>query len=253
MKDLCFKDYFSKNAVGYALYRPSYPTDLINKLANLCSSHQRVLDCACGTGQLSVLLAERFNEVIATDASAAQIEQAESKAGVLYKVAGAEESGLADQSVDLITVAQAAHWLDLDAFYHEVQRVARPNAVIALISYGILHVDGAEDSALQQFYYQTISEYWPIERKHVEDGYQSLYFPFAEITVPPINMYAYWDLEELIGYLKTWSAVHRAQEVLGYNPVDQLQDKLRRQWGNAKTKKKITWPLTIRAGSVNII
>lgn len=250
MKDLDFKDHFSKGSKDYATYRPSYPIDLVNELADLCPTQDRVLDCGCGTGQLSVLLAERFAEVIATDASSAQIAKAKKKNGVIYRTALAEQSGLDDESVDLITVAQAAHWLDLDAFYKEVARVAKPNGILALITYGVLHVEGSIDSLVQEFYYQTIGPYWPAERRHVEEGYQSLPFPFTEIKVPALTMQEFWSLDELLGYFNTWSAVKEAKNVLGFNPVEQLRAILLPQWGDPESKKKISWPLSIRAGRV---
>jgi SAM-dependent methyltransferase len=251
MKDLEFKDHFSKGSEGYAAYRPSYPIDLVDELANLCPAKNRVLDCGCGTGQLSVLLAERFDEVVATDASSAQIEKAKKREGVIYRTALAEDSGLPDESVDLITVAQAAHWLDLDRFYQEVQRIARPNAILALITYGVLHVEGSVDTLIQQFYYQTIGSYWPAERKHVEDGYRNLPFPFPEVEVPEVNMQEFWNLDELMGYFNTWSATKEAEKVLGFNPVSQFRTTLLAEWKDPAIKKKITWPLSIRAGKVN--
>lgn len=253
MKNLDFKDHFSKGSDDYAAYRPSYPLDLVNELADLCAIKNRVLDCGCGTGQLSVLLAKRFAEVIATDASSAQIDKARKEDNVIYQVALAEQSGLADESVDLITVAQAAHWLDLDKFYKEVQRIARPNGILALITYGVLHVEGAIDTLIQQFYYQTIGPYWPAERQHVEDGYQSLPFPFTEIKVATVNMEEFWSLDELLGYFNTWSAVKEAEKVLGSSPVDQLRIVLLSEWGDPEDKKRISWPLSIRAGKVKIL
>lgn len=253
MKNLDFKDHFSKGSDDYAVYRPSYPLDLVNELADLCFTQNRALDCGCGTGQLSVLLAKRFEEVIATDASSAQIEKAQKEDNVIYQVALAEQSGLADESVDLITVAQAAHWLDLDKFYKEVERIARPNGILALITYGVLHVEGSIDTLIQQFYYQTIGPYWPAERQHVEDSYQSLPFPFTEIKVATVNMEEFWSLDELLGYFNTWSAVKEAEKVRGFNPVDQLRMVLLPEWGDPENKKRISWPLSIRAGKVKIL
>lgn len=247
-----FKDHFSKDSDGYATYRPSYPRYLVSVLANLCPRQHRALDCGCGTGQLSVLLSESFKEVIATDASSAQIAKAQRKDNVRYKTALAEQSGLADGSVDLITVAQAAHWLDLEPFYKEVARVARPNSILALITYGVLHVEGCVDSLVQQFYYQNIGAYWPIERQHVESGYQDLPFPFTEIQVPALEIQEFWTLDELIGYFNTWSAVKAATNALGVNPTETLRDALLSKWGNPENKKKISWPLSMRIGEVNL-
>lgn len=252
MRDAHFKDHFSKHSAGYAAYRPSYPSGLIDVLADLCPSQQRALDCGCGTGQLSVLLANRFTEVIATDASSAQIAKANKKDNVNYKTALAENSGLADASVDLVTVAQAAHWLDLAPFYKEVARIAKVNAILALITYGVVHVEGEVDRLVQQFYYQDINTYWPAERQHVENGYQDLPFPFAEIQTPTLEMRAYWDLEALIGYFNTWSAVKAATQALGVNPTEALKQSLLPIWGDPKTTKTITWPLSMRVGRVNV-
>lgn len=250
MTGTSFKDHFSSGSADYAAYRPSYPIELVDELANISPGLQRALDCACGTGQLSVLLTERFEEVIATDASAAQVEQAQPHERVTYRTALAEDSGLPDASVDLITVAQAAHWLDLETFYTEVRRVARPQAAIALITYGVLHVEGAVDGALQHFYYDTIGPYWPAERRHVEDGYRSLPFPFEVVALPPLAIEAQWCLEDLIGYLKTWSAVKAAEKASGTNPVDALAATLSREWGDPVSRQRVTWPLSIRAGHV---
>ena len=79
----------------------------------------------------------------------------------------AEESGLAAASADLVTVAQAAHWLDLPRFYEEVRRVARADAILALVTYGVLHVDGPMEPLVQHFYHQVVGPYWPAERRHV--------------------------------------------------------------------------------------
>lgn len=250
MTGASFKDHFSSGSAGYAAYRPTYPIALVDELATISPGLRRALDCGCGTGQLSVLLAERFEEVIATDASAAQIAKAQPREGVIYRTALAEDSGLPDASVDLITVAQAAHWLDLEKFYTEVRRIARPQAAVALVTYGLLHVEGAVDSALQHFYYETISPYWPAERRHVEDGYRSLPFPFEEIAFPPLAIDVQWNLDDLIGYLNTWSAVKAAEEASGSNPAEALAATLRKEWGDPASRRRITWPLSIRAGHV---
>ncbi|OLS64226.1 class I SAM-dependent methyltransferase [Pseudomonas putida] len=251
MTSATFKDHFSSGSAGYAAYRPSYPLELIDELTSISPGTGRVLDCGCGTGQLSVLLAERFDEVIATDASAAQIAAAEPREGVVYRTALAEDSGLADASVDLITVAQAAHWLDLDKFYAEARRIARPQAAVALITYGVLHLEGGLDRHLHDFYYQAIAPYWPAERRHVETGYRDLPFPFTPIEVPPQVIEMRWTLPQLVGYLNTWSAVKAAQRALGVNPVDALAKALGEEWGDPATRRLVTWPLTIRAGRLH--
>jgi SAM-dependent methyltransferase len=247
-----FKDHFSATAAGYAAHRPTYPRELVDQLVALCPGTRRALDCGCGTGQLSVLLAERFDEVVATDASAAQVAQATPHERVRYHVALAEQSGLADRSVDLITVAQAAHWLDLEKFYEEARRVARANAGIALITYGGLHVDGAVDEVVQRFYWETVAPYWPPERLQVEDGYRGLPFPFQEVTFPNLAIEVVWRLDDLVGYVKTWSAVSAAEKALGHSPLGQFEGALRECWGDVELRRTVTWQLSLRAGHVNV-
>jgi len=252
MTDARFKDHFSSHAAGYAAHRPTYPPALVDFLADTAPGHSLALDCGCGTGQLSVPLARRFDRVVATDASASQIANAEAHERVEYRTAPADRSGLAAASVDLITVAQAAHWLDLDRFYVEVRRVARPDAILALITYGVLHVEGGDvDRVAQWFYYDVIWQYWPPERRHVEDGYRTLPFPFAELTVPALTMSVSWRLADLTGYVDTWSAVREAEKRVGRALLDAFAEKLADVWGDPETRRTVTWPLSLRVGRVS--
>ncbi|WP_159711773.1 class I SAM-dependent methyltransferase [Geminicoccus flavidas] len=245
-----FKDHFSGTAQGYAAHRPTYPDALVDFLAGQVPGHDLVLDCGCGSGQLSTLLAARFALVVATDASAQQIAAATPHPRVEYQVAPADRSGLPDGSADLITAAQAAHWFDLPAFYAEVRRVARPGAVLALISYGILELDGPAGSAMQRFYRDTLESYWPPERRLVEEGYRSLPFPFGEFTAPPLAIEVAWRLDDLIGYVGTWSAVQRARAALGQDPIAPFRAELLPAWGDPETCRPIRFPLSLRVGRV---
>ncbi len=244
------KNYFSSASAQYARYRPSYPMVLIEALANISPAQNIALDCGCGTGQLSILLAKRFNQVIATDASLTQIQNAQPCKGVTYRVAVAENSDLPDASVDIITVAQAAHWLDLEKFYKEVQRVSKPNAVIALITYGVLHIEGHLNMLMQHFYHQTIAAYWPSERRHVDNGYCNLNFPFKEIKLPQFSIEAWWSIDELIGYINTWSAIQVARDNQQQDIIQSFYEELTQQWGDPNLPKKISWPLSLRVGHV---
>jgi SAM-dependent methyltransferase len=245
-----FKDHFSQSAAGYAAYRPTYPIELVRFLADTVSRKELAWDCGCGSGQLSTLLAEEFAEVYATDASAEQIEKAVRHPRVRYACAPAEASGLGDEVADLIVAAQAAHWFDLPAFYREVCRVGCSGSVIALVSYGIVKVDETLDAIIGRFYWDVIGPYWPTERKHVEEGYRSLDFPFAEIEAPDLAMTASWTLRDFIGYLKTWSAVTAMERAIGPEPVERFSHELGDAWGRAEEKRTIRWPLSLRVGTM---
>ena len=247
---MSFKDHFSTKSGNYAAYRPTYPRALVDYLAGLCPQTEWALDAGCGTGQLSVLLADRFSHVTATDASAQQIEKAEAHAGVEYRVAPAERSGLPDHSVDLITVAQAAHWFDLDAFYAEARRVGKLGAVLALITYGVIQADPELDPIIRHFYKDVVGPYWPPERRHVEDGYRSLDFPFDEWTAPPLAIEVQWRASDLIGYIDTWSAVRGLEKAEGRQPIEQFQRELLARWRDPQHRRIIRFPLSLRIGRI---
>lgn len=245
-----FKDHFSGHATAYASYRPGYPPALAAWLGKLAPNRELALDCGCGTGQFACLLGDVFDRVIATDASAEQIAQAEPHPAVAYHVAPAEDSGLPDSSADLITVAQAAHWFDLPTFYQEVRRVLRPAGVLALVTYGLARVSPEIDAVVRRFYDGPAAAYWPPERVHVEDGYANLDFPFPEIAAPDFRMEATWSFQAYAGYLGTWSAVKRLEQHQGPAPFQSFLSDLEQAWGNPQVIRRITWPLSLRVGQL---
>jgi SAM-dependent methyltransferase len=255
---MSFKDHFSTGSSDYAAFRPSYPPALFDWLAGQCFEHELAWDCATGSGQAAVELARHFRHVIATDASAQQIQSAKSQPGVEYRVAAAESSGLENASVDLITVAQAAHWFDLDRFYAEAKRVVRPQGVIALWGYGRLILPGTLDEPLAHFYEHVIGPYWSPERALIDEGYRNLAFPFSEIAAPRFSIEVSWNLPRLMAYLSTWSAVKLYIEANDYNPLIALETELATRWcaekkgGGAdclpETALSLEWPLFLRVG-----
>jgi SAM-dependent methyltransferase len=245
-----FKDHFSTRSADYAAYRPTYPAALVDYLARISPETGVALDVGCGSGQLSALLASRFDEVIATDASAKQIEAAERHRRVDYRVAPAEASGLGAGSVDLITAAQAAHWFDLPAFYAEARRVARPGAVLALITYGVLQTDAEIGPTVQHFYKDVVGPFWPPERRHVENSYRDFDFPFDVLTPPPLAIEVSWRLADMLGYADTWSAVREAEKALGRAPIERFRQDLAAAWGNAEMRRTIRFPLSLRVGRI---
>lgn len=244
-----FADHFSPLAASYASFRPTYPAALFAWLAEVAPGRSLAWDCAAGSGQASLDLAGHFQQVVATDASLAQLGAAPPHPRVAYRLAPAEESGLDDASVDLLTVAQALHWFDLERFYIEAQRVLVPRGVVAAWCYGVLHVADAEiDRAVQIFYQQTVGPYWPPERRLVESGYRTLPFPFDELAPPPLVMQAAWSLPQLLGYFRSWSATGRFTTERGFDPVAELAQELQPLWGDPSTPRAINWPLSVRAG-----
>src|SRR5262245_2940013 len=244
-----FQDHFSAIAKSYASFRPRYPAALFDWLATLVPRDSLVWDCGCGNGQAAVDLATRFACVIAMDASQEQIATAKAHPNVEYRVAPAEHCELPDKSVALITVAAALHWFDLKRFYAEAKRVLGPNGVLVAWACPVIDVEGGRINHLvQKFHSNIVGSYWPSERKLAEASYRTIPFPFVEITSPKFCMEAHWTLEQLLGYLSTWSATNRYLNATGRHPLEPFSAELARVWGDANSRRLIIWPLLLRAG-----
>jgi len=244
-----FSDHFSAVAGRYADFRPRYPKALFDYLATLASQDSVIWDCAAGSGQATIDLAARFRKVIATDGSAQQIGSAPPRDNVEYRVALAEQSGLPDVSIDLITVAQALHWFNLDQFFAEAKRVLRPAGVLAVWVYATNQLENkAVNEIVQDYYSNVVGPYWPPERKMTETGYRTITIPFAEIAPPEFRMEVCWTLGQLLGYFSTWSATNRYIKANGRNPLEPLADALAKAWGDPNTPQRVVWPLSLRVG-----
>ncbi len=245
---MVFENHFSRVAGAYARFRPRYPEALFAALAERAPSRKLAWDCGTGNGQAAEGLAAHFEEVVATDASAAQIAEARPHPRIHYRVTCAEGSGLADSSVDLITVAQAVHWFDRPAFYREAERVLVPRGVLAVWCYGRLRMESPLDEMLVRFHQETVGPYWSPERTLVEEGYRSLEFPFEEFALPSFSVEKPMTIKELGGFLRTWSAVQCFIDQRGFDPVERFLRALERAWGPVDQPRIMHWPLHVRAG-----
>jgi SAM-dependent methyltransferase len=242
-----FKDHFSRHAADYAKFRPRYPKGLFRWLASIARANELAWDCATGNGQAAAELAEVFERVIATDASEKQIANAEPHERVEYWVATAEASGLESQSVDLVTVAQALHWFDQAKFDTEVRRVLKPGGVVAAWAYKLATISPTIDAIVNHYYSEVVGPYWPVERVLVEK-FEELPFGFDQISLAPFEMTAEWNAEQLLGYLGTWSATQRFVAAEKRDPLEEVEEELRRVWG--EESRPVVWPLTVKVGSV---
>lgn len=246
---MAIHDHFSGVAAGYARYRPDYPAELFDWLAGVAPRRELALDCACGSGQATRPLALRFARVVATDASLQQLTGAEPIEDVLFAVAAAEAAPVAAATVDLVTVGQALHWFDLDAFCGEVRRVLVPGGIVAAWTYGLPRADDSEiEGIVRDFITGTLGPWWPPEIAHVLDGYASLALPFAEIETPSFDMTASWTLPRFLDFVRTWSGVARFVTERGTDPVENLAAELRPLWGSRGDPRTIRWTLTLRTG-----
>ena len=242
---MTFADHFSTLVARYATYRPHYPPELVDLLADRCAAHALAWDAGCGNGQLSVALAARFERVIATEPAAAQLADAEPHARVEYRHETAEASTLADASVDLAVAAQAAHWFDWPRYVAEVARVAAPGALVALVGYGNATVAGPAAEPLAH-YAADVETYWPPGRDILLSGYASLAWPWPAVAAPAIELTATWTRDALFGYVATWSSTARYRSAHGLARLEALAAALAIAVPDAEASIAVRWPLFVK-------
>ncbi len=243
-----FQDHFSDHAFAYAKNRPTYPEAMVEWLSRKVPDKSCVWDCATGNGQVAELLSRYFDSVIATDASREQIAAARPVKGVEFRVAPAETSGLRDHSITLITVAQALHWFDIDRFYEEARRVLVENGILAVWCYELCSVIESVDRLLLDFYKSDINSYWPPERTFIEGKYEEISFPFNELEVPRFKMELKWSADQMLAYLRTWSAVKGYQIEHKEDPVTSIESDLKEAWGC--DLQRVRWPLNMKVARI---
>ena len=244
------KDLFSEQSKIYAQFRPTYPQELFEYLLQFVQERKCTWDCATGNGQAATVLANYFEKVEATDISPAQISNAPQKQNINYHVCPAEETHFANNSFDLITVAQAYHWLNWRKFHDEVNRVGKPNAIIAIWAYNLL-VCGDEEvnNIIKHFYRDVIGPYWDYERKYVDEGYVTVDFNFQHLPPKIFQASFTWSREQLKGYFLSWSAVRKYIKEQGENPVELIEKEIDAVW-NEKEHKEIRFPIFLRIGKI---
>jgi ubiquinone/menaquinone biosynthesis C-methylase UbiE len=127
------KERFSVAADDYHRSRPGYPAALFDWIDGETGLPRAawVADVGCGTGVSTRPWASRGHWAVGLDPNAAMLAQAARAGGALYLRADAAAAGLRSASIDLVTVAQALHWLDFAAVLPEFRRILRPGGCLA--------------------------------------------------------------------------------------------------------------------------
>ncbi|BCA96676.1 methyltransferase [Legionella antarctica] len=238
-------DLFTQQAALYAQFRPNYPREMLEWIVKQCHEHKCLWDCGTGTGQVALALADRFDQVIATDVNASQLAHASHHPKIIYQQTTAEHTDLSNRSVDLITVAQALHWFDHAQFNKEVERVLKPRGILAIWCYGLVQTNNSElNQIINTFYTEITAPYWAPERKYIDSQYQDISIPFSKLKTPSFNIKKYLSKEELIAYFSTWSSVNTLMKETGLSLIDTW---LRLQLEQLTLPKIIEcqWPITL--------
>jgi SAM-dependent methyltransferase len=238
---------YSAWAKLYSQARPKYPGALFEYLSGLCDQKKLAWDCATGNGQAARGLADHFERVIATDQSPQQLREAIQHPRIEYRVAPAEHSPLADQSIDLVTIATAIHWFDLDAFYQELRRVLRRGGVAAAWAYHVAHAESDLGESLWSFYRDIVGIYFPRRGADLVDNkYVGIRLPGSPIAAPQFWMEAEWDRNEVLAFVRSWSGTQAYIAKHGTDPSAALRQELDRVFVNERTKHSFRWPLYLK-------
>jgi SAM-dependent methyltransferase len=241
---------FASEAAEYAHLRPTYPEKPFELLATIVASRNIAWDCATGNGQAATHLARHFGQVMATDESGEMIAQAPRDPRITYRVAEAEDCGIEEDLVDLVTVASAIHWFDLDRFYAEVRRVVKPGGAIAAWTYYTPVFGSAIDAIIQRLAHDVLGAYWDKRLHYIVDEFHDLPFPFESIEAPLFRTAMKWDMQDLLAYFETWSSSMKYREVNHARPTTLIEGDLARAWGDPHQKRDLHFPLYMRLGRV---
>ncbi|MCB7480042.1 class I SAM-dependent methyltransferase [Christiangramia sediminis] len=241
------KDNFSSKSANYKKFRPGYPSEVYEFIKSKLGSFEYAWDCGTGNGQVAGELAKFFDRVEATDISENQLKNAIQTPAISYSIQPAEKTNFKKDQFDLIICAQAVHWFDFDRFYTEVKRCLKPNGLLVLMGYGLFTSNPETNRVIAEFYEKTIGPYWDAERKYLDEKYQNIPFPFTEIKTPEFHQIYDWNIEHLLGYLRTWSAVKHYKNKHNEDPVALIEDSLRETFGN---KNKVVFPILFRMGKI---
>ncbi|HYC29973.1 MAG TPA: class I SAM-dependent methyltransferase, partial [Chitinophagaceae bacterium] len=235
----------------YAKWRPGYPKEFIEYIVSHVKDHDTAWDCATGNGQAAILLAEHFDKIFATDLSEQQLKYAKQHPKITYSQSPAEHTQFEPNTFDLVTVAQAYHWLDHQKFCEEAKRVCKPGAIVAVWGYNLCTTpDRIVNFLVRQFYTETVGPYWDDARKLVDEEYKTVYFGFNEIPArEQFSIKMHWSIRDLEGYLNSWSSVQNYIRVKGHNPVEAFIDEMYNHWPHQE-ELLFEFPLFLRLGSV---
>lgn len=242
------KDNFSSRSEDYSRYRPKYPLEAYRFIKSSLQGFEKAWDCGTGNGQVAGEIAQFFKEVKATDVSTNQIGNAVKKSNIEYSVQPAETTNFLNNEFDLIITAQAVHWFNFDKFYAEVKRCLKPEGIFVIMGYGLFSANAETNTIINRFYNQIIGPYWDPERKYLEANYKTIPFPFTEMSTPQFKQNYEWKIQELLGYLRTWSAVRHFEKDKKQDPVLIIEEDLKKAFGQ---KNNVSFPILFRMGKSN--
>ena len=201
---------FSSRVDDYSRYRPSYPAEIIALLERDCGldTSSTVADVGSGTGLLSKLFLDFGCSVVGIEPNREMREAGEGFLAQYPKFAGkearAEQTGLADSSVDLVTAAQAFHWFDAAAARREFERILRPPKWVALI-WNEREVSGGFLSGYEQLLHCYAPDYRRVDHRQIGPEKIGEFFGHREWKLATFGNIQEFDLAGVLGRLRSSS------------------------------------------------
>lgn len=234
------------HAASYAAFRPSYPPSVLEAISTFIATHSgsglsSAVDVACGSGQSTFFLTQLFHRVVGVDISKAQVDNARAKCldqqfpegrEVEFRVGSSDSVPLESSSVDLVSCAQAWHWIEPKEFYREATRVLKPRGTLAVYGYGNVEISDQDCNRLVAEFYCKLKQggYWHEKRKHIDNKYKAvtLSSPFNVMERKDLSMSCQMTLSHFTGYVSTWSGYCNFEEKHpGTTALHDLQEGLR--------------------------
>ena len=237
------------DASKYATYRPTYPAALYERIFSLVMQFDRAWDCACGNGQATRVIADHFKQVVGTDISTTQIAAALQEPNIEYLVSPADETPCEDQSIDLVTVAQAMHWFANEDFFNEVKRVLKPSGVLAAWCYDLPKVNAAVDKVVLHLAYTLLDAYWASGREYIQAKYKDIPFPFVEQYSADLFCEKTMCFDDLIGLFESWSPCLKYWQDHDADVLDLVRADLASAWGDPTATYQVKFPIYLITGS----
>jgi hypothetical protein len=131
-----------------------------------------------------------------------------------------------------------------------VRRTLHPGGVVAVWTYSLFEIAPQIDEIVRSFYSGIVGPYWPPERRLTEQRYQTIEFPFAEFDAPEFVIEQLMTLDDVAGYIRTWSATRAYMKQHGLDPVSDLVKELTRAWRVPQQGRMARWPIAMRVGRV---
>jgi len=241
---------FNSKSKLYETARPAYPEELFQHLSDVCSSRNRVWDCGCGNGQAAESLAKIFKKVSATDISEQQIRNAKLRKNIEYAVSSAEQTEFADNSFDLVCVAQALHWFHFETFWPEVTRVIKPNGVFSTWGYTWPSISPDLDRIFKELVLDKIEPYWAPQNRLLWDHYVDINFPFNKVDSPDFTMEVSWNINQFFDFIHTFSATRQCMKNQGTLFFETAFNTMSRVWGSAEEKRIVHLDFVFYAGKI---